>query len=103
MESLFPLLTFLALAAIVFVVVTMVCYTLASDLKHQIDRHELIREARLQRADYLAQLLRRMNGESASESGATTATPAIVGEIEPSPLHPENAQSNDEPDLAAAA
>lgn len=90
----------MALAAIVFVVVTLVCYTLASDLKHQIDRHELIREARIQRAEYLAQLARRMSGEGAGESGTTTATPAIVDEIEPTP---QTAVSEAAPDLAAAA
>jgi uncharacterized membrane protein len=94
-ESLLPLLTVIALVAIAFMLVTMVCFTLASEMKHQIDRHELIREARIKRADYLAQLARRMNGDA----GADDAVPAVVGEITP---ETEAAESGEEPQLAAA-
>lgn len=95
-QSLLPLLTVIAFAGVGFMLVTMVCYTLAAEMKHEIDRHELIREARVQRAQYLAQLARRINGNA----GADDATPAIVGEITP---EAEAAESGEEPPLAAAA
>lgn len=82
--------------------VTMVCYTLAAEMKHEIDRHELIREARHQRAQYLAMLARRMNGEEE----ASGAVPAIVGEITPEAsanAEAGPAESAEAPELAAAA
>lgn len=100
MESLLPLLTVVALVGVGFMLVTMVCYTLAAECKHQLDRHELIREARIRRAEYLAQLTRRMNGGEQVQD----ATPAIVGEIgSEAETDGETHENTDEPVLAAAA
>ena len=69
----------LAFGGIGFLLVTMVLYTLAVELKHGIDRHELIREARRRRIEYVQQLEARMNPdvEIAHEG------PAVAGTIEP--------------------
>lgn len=76
-------------AGLAFLMVTLVCYTLAHQMGQAIDRHDLIREARQQRLDYYASLAARrrdMNAHSDEDFNVDIVDddePDIAGAINP--------------------
>lgn len=73
------------LAAMGFTLVTLVLYTLAHQLKVSIDRHDLIRNARLQQQAYLRSVELRRRGMNADYGGEVEYNVDIVDDEEDGP------------------
>ncbi len=97
--------TLLVLGTLAFILVTLVLYTLAHQLHAEIGRHDLIREARMQRQAYLHSLAARRRGANADYGSVDIEADKFDVDVieEPSPLSlsADAAEATSAPRLAA--
>ena len=93
MASPFATLILITLLGLGYLLVTGVLYTLATGMKNEIDKHELIHEARQRHSEYLASLKARTEAARVHHNvdvlGPTTPAPASAAPAEPVPTAAE--------------